>query len=99
MMSASRLGGIWPRQFRLICQLHVAVSGFDASRRPAISRDDEQRTDDRQTLQRVHESPGIFRRLLIPEIVEVVDCRGDKENQKNGKEPYTEIESNHQSGD
>src|SRR6266436_1928353 len=79
--------------------LYVAVSGFDRARRPAISRDDEQRTDDRQTLQRVHEGLGILGRRLIPEIVEVIDCRGDEENQKNGKEPYAEIEGNHQSGD
>jgi hypothetical protein len=87
------------RQFRLTNHLYVAVSGFDAPRRPAISGDDEQRTDDRQAFQRVPSGLGIFGRRLIPEIVEVIDCRGDEENQKNGKEPHAEIEGNHQSGD
>jgi hypothetical protein len=34
--------------------LHVAISRFDLPGRPAISSNDEQRTDDRQILQRVH---------------------------------------------
>src|SRR5258705_7144420 len=100
MKSPSRHGGAPPRgNSGSPKPLYVTVSGFDRPRRPAISRDDEQRTDDRQTFQRVHEGLGIFGRRLIPEIVEIIDCRGDKENQKNGKEPYAQIEGNHQSGD
>jgi hypothetical protein len=34
--------------------LCIAISGFDLPGRPAISSNDEQRTDDRQILQRVH---------------------------------------------
>src|SRR6266404_2707477 len=72
--------------------LYIAISGFDLPGRPAISNNDEQSTDDRQILQRVHQGLGIFRR-------EIIDCRGDKEDQKNGKEPCAEIEGNHQSRD
>src|SRR6266567_9164332 len=100
MMSALRRGGAPPRAIPAHGNtLYVAIGRLDHPRRPAIPRDDEQRTDDRQTFQRVHEGSCIFGRRLIPEIVEMVDCRGDKENQKNGKESYAEIEGNHQSGD
>src|SRR6266849_4452472 len=63
--------------------LHIAIDGFHRPRRPAISSDHEQRADDRQILQRLHEGLGAVGRRLIPEIMEIEGHRGNVEDQKN----------------
>src|ERR1700687_1582558 len=79
--------------------LDLTVDGPRRARRPTIACDHEQRADDREILQRIHQGLGAFRRRLIPEIMEIEGHRGHEEDQENGKEPRAEIQRDHQSAD